>query len=789
MNIKLTKNLNKNKEERLNNEENNKNNIPNPSFFENSISISGIENKEIEQTKNYEANEMYNDNITLNSNLEDQSIHQLNKEINSNKIKKKLTKEDLDNIPLPIFSCIYCSNDFLSFKHLLDQNLSSKYYLQTTIYDKKELDKLIKNQPLIDRDIKNSSLVHIIIRNTDYLRKYYPKENSIAYFKSNKYKNICNSNNLKIKHFLYQKLEIFIIRKKSTDLTNKKINNNKFMNKNISYNKISFHNNNSSSIVNDNFYNALGNIKNNNNTYGTGTCQGTGSYSSMNNLISFSLNNNENNNNNILCFNNLNMMENIMEKIEKNEESENDEEGGQEFLNIFGNESQIQKKINKNKIIFDDKFYDIWNPVITIINESQTEDERLALNNNEIGDKNNLNIIENNKDKFQKEKKGTTNSQKIFSDKRINEIKKLFNYSQTSLLKNKLNDNVIKNENKKLFKINIKKNDTSNEANINHDNNINNLNKKNFENNKSNEHFKNNLFKFKSFYMNKNRKNLNNLNNNLLNIFLNKNSANLDILESLCHTKNIDKNNNKENNNYDKNKKENKKLSNMTINTSNQDSKNLLFLLKYPRTTSHSNKINDNKRNIEANSPLMTKKPFSSYNNRDNENFILIKSKINTRNSTSRLRKSMNKPKLVSEFYDNMLIHNSRNYLNKRKKILNSNYQVNENLIKSSNSLFNGNLNDRNSFSSSTNFQINISKIGNKKQTNENLKELMKKIFQKNNNYKINGHDFKFPYKKLKEIKYKQKMNINIHAPLISKRSISVSPPLLQKKNLIKLKL
>ena len=43
---------------------------------------------------------------------------------NKNKKHKKLNKEDLNNTPLPIFSCIYCSNENVSFSHLSREILS-----------------------------------------------------------------------------------------------------------------------------------------------------------------------------------------------------------------------------------------------------------------------------------------------------------------------------------------------------------------------------------------------------------------------------------------------------------------------------------------------------------------------------------------------------------------------------------------------------------------------------------------------------------------------------------------
>ena len=71
----------------------------------------------------------------------------------------------------------------------------------------------------------------------------------------------------------------------------------------------------------------------------------------------------------------------------------------------------------------------------------------------------------------------------------------------------------------------------------------------------------------------------------------------------------------------------------------------------------------------------------------------------------------------------------------------------------------------------------------------------MKKI-NKKNTYKININEFAVSNKKAKDInnikeikKNAQKLNINIHVPLINKRSGSVARPLMQKKNMIKLKI
>ena len=154
-------------EKKLNPKSQNMSNFDN--IFESSLKLSEIENKENEQTKKYDSLNSYNfDSINNNE-------HIRRKKGNIVNIKKKLTKEDLNNIPLPIFSCIYCSNDKIAFNHLINENLSNKYYLQTSIYDMKLLDKLIKTNPIIDRDNQNLPLIDIILKNTEFIRHYYNK--------------------------------------------------------------------------------------------------------------------------------------------------------------------------------------------------------------------------------------------------------------------------------------------------------------------------------------------------------------------------------------------------------------------------------------------------------------------------------------------------------------------------------------------------------------------------------------------------------------------------------------
>ena len=99
-------------------------------------------NKVIDNEENYFLNDI--EKIEKRGSLGSLKFEDFNNLLIFTKNKKiKLTKEDLNNIPLPIFSCIYCSNEKLSFNHFLNEILSNKYLLLTSIYDIKELNKIL----------------------------------------------------------------------------------------------------------------------------------------------------------------------------------------------------------------------------------------------------------------------------------------------------------------------------------------------------------------------------------------------------------------------------------------------------------------------------------------------------------------------------------------------------------------------------------------------------------------------------------------------------------------------
>ena len=353
-------------------------------FLESNLKLSEIESKENNNIK-FESISSINTLDFLNNNNKIE-----NTGINLKRNKKKLSAEDLDNIPLPIFSCIYCSNEKISFNHLINSNLSNKYFLQTSIYDMKMLDKIIKTKYNVDCLDKNSPLKDIIIRNTEFISRYYNKCEINEIYKTQIMKKIYGKHNIKNYKSIIQKLKAKSKHKRNKDFNLAKSNSNKIFLSNDYKPSFQKPNNNSSTFINDN-------LNTNKNSLTNTYCMS----SSPNRALSMSSNNNMNdninpNNNNInIGLNQNNMMQSIMEKIEKNEESEC--ESDEKFIDILNNQINLKRKINKNNIKFEDKYYDIWNPEITLIN-NEDKDEKNNKNKNNLSEKNNkikkiLNII------------------------------------------------------------------------------------------------------------------------------------------------------------------------------------------------------------------------------------------------------------------------------------------------------------------------------------------------------------------------------------------------------------
>ena len=351
-------------------------------------------------------------NLSLDCSFINQNINILNikKNINENKnnnnirpVKtmplKKIKKEDLDNIPIPIFSCIYCSNEYISFKHLSNEIISNKYLLQTSNFDLKQLDYLISFLSKIDRDnINNNKLLNLVLNNSEYLKLYYNIDKSKQYFNLNIFREQCKNNYLKIKTAFKQRFEDNVIRKKK-DFYFKGIKGINKISKNSINNKCLF--NSSNSLINN--YSALNGFIIN----GTTITQPLVEKINNSNQSNSSLYNNSPalNKNEIGLIgkgNNMHYMENIIEKIDKNNESENILEDKEKILDFF-DENDLKRKINKNNIEWEDNYYDIYNPIIDddILEKSFEKDEYELIKNKKNNHKfkdlfNSLNSIKNN---------------------------------------------------------------------------------------------------------------------------------------------------------------------------------------------------------------------------------------------------------------------------------------------------------------------------------------------------------------------------------------------------------
>ena len=370
-------------------------------YLESSLKLSEIENKGTEQTKKFDSINSYNFESLTNSKSSEPKRKILDVK------KKKLTKEDLNNIPLPIFSCIYCSNEKVAFNHLIKENIYNKFFLQTSIYDMKNLEEIIKINPIIDLYNKNPPLINLIIKNTEFIKHYYEKNELYNYFSSDIFKKSSEVNNIKIAKIFLQKIEDKYIRKRNKELSNNKYNSDKLFN--FDEYKMSFQkqNNNNSSFTNEN-------LTTNKNTFTNSIGNGLSTNIGLPSSIVNNIENVNNINNNInIFFNQNNMMQRIMEKIEKKEESDGKTE--EKILDILGNKNNSTNKKNINNINFEEKYYDIWNPQITLIKEDEEDED---------------------------------NNIKDFSERNLKPIKKIKNFIKKKHVMNMFNiDNINKEEN------------------------------------------------------------------------------------------------------------------------------------------------------------------------------------------------------------------------------------------------------------------------------------------------------------------------------------------------------
>ena len=427
-------------------------NIKEDEFSQRKMSDCSMQSDEF---KNEEINIDVNTN-TLSNNLKSKMVS----EDISKKFTKKLTREELDNIPLPVFSCIFCSNLTIAVKHLSQEIITNKYLFQASIYDIEDINKLIIYQPLIDRDNKNEKLHDIIIKSTEYLFCSYNKENLQNFFSSKNYIDICNNELNNNKKYFTQKIEESIVKKKK-DFYFKGIKN---IPKNSINNRCLF--NSTNSLINN--CNALSgfvesipvNINNYNYNYITNKNNNTNNSNLSLNFNSISLNNNEFGN---LCkdahTNNNNLLVSIVEHIENNNENQNELDDKEEFMDLLelDEEKEKGKKISKENISWDKKYYDIWNPDISDVEDNDNSENNDFVDNYfkcEVNDFKN-NLINN----YNTNKK---NSGNVFINKKRKFIKP--NPIKRSSKNNNVNNETEESQKNYKLKVNLLKTKTSNNS-------------------------------------------------------------------------------------------------------------------------------------------------------------------------------------------------------------------------------------------------------------------------------------------------------------------------------------
>ena len=379
------------------------------------------------------------------NNINDISDYSFDKENNKkNSKEKKIKKEELNNIPLPIFSCIFCCNEIVSFRHLSNEIISNKYLFQTSIYDIKQLDFLISGK--INKKIDNDKLLDIILNNFENIKEFINGDKINNFFKSKKFKTRCEYNKLLIKNKFRTKFEEKVNKKKK-DFYFKEIKGTYKISKNSLNNKCLF---NTNSLINN--YSSLAGLipKESELIHNLAEKQNNSITSSHLSNINIHGNMNKNEIGLIGKDNNKHYVENIVEKIDKNVESD--------IFDFLG-ENDLKRKINKKDIEWEDTYYDINNPIIKdyeINNQLFLEEDNILEIINQRDNKN-----KNNHNKNIYNKHNTINNIKsitINSENKSNIKMSIFNNSKSLASTNTSSNIILKekdNNNKKKKKQNF----------------------------------------------------------------------------------------------------------------------------------------------------------------------------------------------------------------------------------------------------------------------------------------------------------------------------------------------
>ena len=410
--------------------------------FEKSLELSKIEIlDEIYKQKT-------DDEVNNINDISDYSFDKENNKKNSKekkiKKKKKIKKEELNNIPLPIFSCIFCCNEIVSFRHLSNEIISNKYLFQTSIYDIKQLDFLISGK--INKKIDNDKLLDIILNNFENIKEFINGDKINNFFKSKKFKTRCEYNKLLIKNKFRTKFEEKANKKKK-DFYFKEIKGTYKISKNSLNNKCLF---NTNSLINN--YSSLAGLipKESELIHNLAEKQNNSITSSHLSNINIHGNMNKNEIGLIGKDNNKHYVENIVEKIDKNVESD--------IFDFLG-ENDLKRKINKKDIEWEDTYYDINNPIIKdyeINNQLFLEEDNILEIINQRDNKN-----KNNHNKNIYNKHNTINNIKsitINSENKSNIKMSIFNNSKSLASTNTSSNIIMKDKENKTLSIFINKN-------------------------------------------------------------------------------------------------------------------------------------------------------------------------------------------------------------------------------------------------------------------------------------------------------------------------------------------
>lgn len=137
----------------------------------NSLSISSSPSLDPSPHKDFNFSKSFESSI---SSISDSALPQTpsQKEETAPSKKKKRNKEDLNKTPLPIFSCIYCSNESIAFDHLSRTIISDKYLISGSSFDIEFINDIIAHK----KDKTNKVLMmtfDMIDMNTEYLKEVY----------------------------------------------------------------------------------------------------------------------------------------------------------------------------------------------------------------------------------------------------------------------------------------------------------------------------------------------------------------------------------------------------------------------------------------------------------------------------------------------------------------------------------------------------------------------------------------------------------------------------------------